>query len=132
MKAKLNSAESLFQTHYAPAQEVTSEDQLFERSWADTLISTTLLRLAMAYNAEAKERLFDELKSFLTVGAGPLPSYAELAQRLQIAESTLRSHVTRLRARYRQMLREEVRRTVSSDAEVDDELRELLRVVSRQ
>ena len=131
-EGKASSAEALFQTHYAPAQEAASEDQLFERGWAETLISTTLLRLAMAYKAEAKERLFDELKSFLTVGAGPLPSYAELAQRLQIAESTLRSHVTRLRARYREMLREEVRRTVSSDAEVDDELRELLRVVSRQ
>jgi hypothetical protein len=47
-----------------------------------------------------------------------------------VAESTLRSHVTRLRARYREILRAEVRRTVATEAEVDAELRELLRVLS--
>jgi hypothetical protein len=67
---------------------------------------------------------------FLTSGAEPLPSYAELATRLLRAESTLRSHVTRLRARYRQVLRAEVRRTVDTEAEVDEELHELLRVLT--
>ena len=47
------------------------------------------------------------------------------------AESTLRSHVTRLRARYRERLREEVRRTVDTEAEVEEELRALLRVLTR-
>ena len=49
---------------------------------------------------------------------------------LGIAESTLRSHVTRLRARYREALRTEVRRTVDSEAQVDEELRELLHVLT--
>ena len=60
-----------------------------------------------------------------------MPAYAELAVRLGMAESTLRSHVTRLRARYREVLRAEVRRTVDSETEVDEELRELLRVLAR-
>jgi DNA-directed RNA polymerase specialized sigma24 family protein len=131
-EGKVDSAESLFQTHHAVAPDAMAEDRLFERSWAETLIKTTLLRLAASYKAETKDRLFDELKSFLMVGAAPLPSYAELVERLGIAESTLRSHVTRLRARYREMLRAEVRRTVSKDAEVEDELRELLRVLSQR
>ena len=105
-------------------------DHLFERSWAETLVTATLERLAASYKMEAKERLFQQLKSFLTIGAAPLPTYAELALRLGIAESTLRSHVTRLRARYREVLRAEVRRTVRTEAEVDEELRELLRVLS--
>jgi hypothetical protein len=49
---------------------------------------------------------------------------------LGMAESTLRSHVTRLRARYREALRAEVRRTVDSEAQVDQELRELLHVLT--
>ena len=62
---------------------------------------------------------------------GPLPSYADLAvSGLGTQESTLRSHVTRLRARYREALRAEVRYTVNSEAEVDGELRELLRVLT--
>ena len=64
-------------------------------------------------------------------GADPPPTYAELAVRLGMAESTLRSHVTRLRARYREALRAEVRRTVKTEAHVDEELHELLRVLAR-
>jgi len=64
-------------------------------------------------------------------GADPLPTYTQLADRLEITESTLRSHVTRLRARYRDALRAEVRRTVNTEAQVDDELRELLHVLTQ-
>ena len=129
-EGRAHSAESLFQTHYGHEGEVSTEDRLFERSWAETLVTTTLERLAVSYRAEAKESLFEQLKSFLMVGAGPLPSYTELASRLGVPESTLRSHVTRLRTRYREVLRAEVRRTVAQDADVDDELRELLRVLT--
>jgi len=82
------------------------------------------------YRNESKGKLFNELRIFLTGGAEPLPAYAELAVRLGMTESTLRSHVTRLRARYREVLRAEVRRTVDTEAEVDKELHELLRVLT--
>ena len=78
---------------------------------------------------EGKEKLFEELK-FTLPEFDPLPVYEELAVRLGLLASTLRSHVTRLRARYRDALRTEVRRTVENDAEVDDELHELLRVLT--
>ena len=89
-----------------------------------------LERLSADYRGESREKLFNELKIFLTSGADPLPTYSELAAQLGIAESTLRSHVTRLRARYREVLRAEVRRTVDTEAEVDGELHELLRVLT--
>jgi RNA polymerase sigma-70 factor (ECF subfamily) len=123
-------AECLLQTHSASAPGAVGEDRLFERSWARTLITTTLDRVAATYQAEGKENVFQELRTFLTLGAAPPPTYAELAVRLGIAESTLRSHVARLRSRYREVLRAEVRRTVNTEAEVDGELRELLRVLT--
>jgi len=129
--ARAEAAESLFAMHLSPGTDAIAEDQLFERTWAETLVHTALESLASAYKAEGKVSLFAELKTFLTVGAAPLPTYAELAARLAVAESTLRSHVTRLRMRYRALLRNEVRRTVATEAEVNDELRELLRVLSR-
>ena len=95
----------------------------------ETLVETALGRLAAAYKADGKENLFENFQTFLAVGADPLPAYSELATRLAVAESTIRSHVTRLRARYREMLRAEVRPTVNTEAEVDAELRELLRVL---
>jgi len=44
--------------------------------------------------------------------------------------ATLRSHVTRLRARYREALRAEVSQTMDTDDDVDAELRELLRLLT--
>lgn len=129
-ESQRETAESLLATHSSSNGVAISEEWLFERSWAETLVTTALARVAAAYKAEGKESLFNSLHTFLTVGADPLPTYPELAVRLGIAESTLRSHVTRLRARYREMLRAEVRRTVNNDAEVDGELRELLRVLA--
>jgi RNA polymerase sigma-70 factor (ECF subfamily) len=120
-------AESLFQTHNG----LNNEDLLFDRSWAEALVATVLGRLLADYQRDGKEQLFNELRMFVAGGAGPLPSYTELGHRLGIAESTLRSHVTRLRARYREALRAEVRRTVDSEAQVDQELRELLHVLTQ-
>ena len=128
-EAQVEEAESLFQTH--GASEVSpNEDRLFERAWAETLVAAALNRTSAHYRDEDKKKLFEELKVFVTNGTSPLPTYSDLAERLSVPASTLRSEVTRLRARYREGLRAEVRQTVKSEAEVAGELRELLRVLS--
>ena len=119
-------AESLFQTHSG----MSNGDRLFDRSWAEALVAAALERLSADYKREAKEQLFNELRIFVAGGADPPPTYAELADRLEMAASTLRSHVTRLRTRYREALRAEVRRTVDTETEVDEELHELLHVLT--
>ena len=123
-------AESVYECRAPVSAGSNADDRLFERSWAEALVGAALERVAAAYAGEGKAELFDQLRSFLTIGAAPPPSYAQLAERLASSESTLRSHVTRLRARYREMLRAEVRRTVATEAEVDAELRELLHVLT--
>ena len=123
---QIEEAESLFQNH----RTANSEDQIFDRSWAEALVAAALERLSADYKGEAREKLFNELRIFLAGCAGPPPAYAELAVRLHMTESTLRSHVTRLRARYREVLRAEVRRTVDAEAEVDEELHALLYVLT--
>jgi RNA polymerase sigma factor (sigma-70 family) len=119
-------AESLFQTHSG----VSNEDRLFDRGWAEALVAAALEQLSADYKRETKEQLFNELRIFIAGGAKPPPTYAELSRRLGITESTLRSHVTRLRARYREALRTEVRRTVNTEKQVDQELHELLHVLT--
>jgi RNA polymerase sigma factor (sigma-70 family) len=123
---QIENAESLFQTHSC----TSSEDRVFERSWAAALVTAGLERLAADYKGESKEKLFKELRVFLGGGAGPPPPYAELAVRLGMSESTLRTHVTRLRARYREVLHAEVRRTVATEAQAQEELHVLLRVLT--
>jgi len=119
-------AEALFQTHSG----MSNGDRLFDRSWAEALVAAALERLSADYKREAKEQLFKELRIFIAGGADPPPTYAELTERLGITKSTLRSHVTRLRMRYREALRSEVRRTVDSEKQVDQELHELLHVLT--
>src|SRR5262245_58850961 len=92
---RIDEAESLFQTH----RSVSTGHQLFDRGWAEALIAFGTERLSAEYKHESKETLFNELKVFLTGSAEPPPPYLDLAHRLNIAESTLRSSVTRLRAR---------------------------------
>ena len=122
-------AEALFQSSAAPGMG-TSADQIFERQWAETLVGAALRRLADEFSAGGREPLFGALEVFLRGSAGPPPTYDQLAARLGMPTATVRSHVTRLRARYRVLLRAELRRTVDSDAEVDEELGELVRVLT--
>jgi RNA polymerase sigma-70 factor (ECF subfamily) len=124
---QIGQAESLFQNQ----RSAGTEELIFDRSWAEALVAAGLERLSAEYRSEAKEKLFNELRVFVAGGVDSPPSYADLAARLKITESTLRSHVTRLRARYREVLRAEVRRTVDTEREVDEELHELLRILTR-
>jgi len=123
---QVENAESLFQTQTA----APNEDWLFDHSWAEAVLGAGLERLAADYKNQSREKLFNELRIFLAGGAAPLPAYSELAVRLGMTESTIRSHVTRLRERYREALRAEVRQTVDTEAEVDEELHELFRVLT--
>ena len=124
-------AEAMFQSSAVPGISA-SEDRLFERQWAETLIAAALGRMATEYAAEGKAALFRTLEVFLRSGAEPPPSYEQLAHRLDMPAATIRSHVGRLRARYRVLVRAELRRTLGSEEAVDEELHELLRVLTAQ
>ena len=126
---RAEAAESLFQAHFV-STESSHEDRFFERSWAEALVGRGLERLTAEQEADGREELFGKLRVFLSGSADSLPTYDDLAVQLNLPASTLRSHVTRLRSRYRELLREEVRRTVNTGAEVDEELHELFRVLA--
>lgn len=96
-------------------------DRLFDRRWAITLLDATMRRLGTEY----PEKEFALLKESLTAGRGEI-DYADLAEQLSISEGAARVTVHRLRKRYRALIREEVLRTVSSDIEVEDEMRALM------
>ena len=76
--------------------------------------------------AEQPER-FEQLKPCLT-GDNP-DRYREIAVALGLTENAVKAAVHRLRERYGRLLRDEVAQTVASEAEVDDEVRHLLKVI---
>ncbi|HEX8294986.1 MAG TPA: sigma-70 family RNA polymerase sigma factor [Chthoniobacteraceae bacterium] len=112
------------------ADPAAAPDAAFDRAWALTLLQTVATRLEQDYAAAGQSALFQALSFSLTGSRSEIP-YAELAAQLQISGPAVRVAVHRLRARYRQLLREEIAQTVATPEEVDDELRELLLALSR-
>jgi RNA polymerase sigma factor (sigma-70 family) len=105
------------------------EEQQYEQQWAASLVSHALDRVRREFGSASKQRLFDGLKPFLSGGVG-LPAHEEVAARLAMPVETLRSHLSRLRTRYRVLLREEVARTIGPADDVDEELRYLRGVMT--
>jgi RNA polymerase sigma-70 factor (ECF subfamily) len=118
----------------AEAQTLRSNDvppeRAYEREWAAALLREAMQRLRDECTLAGKAALFDALKSHLGTAPADVSSYEELAQRLGRRAATLRSDVARLRARYRAILRDEVRSVVTEESEVDDELRHLCRLIA--
>jgi RNA polymerase sigma-70 factor (ECF subfamily) len=106
-----------------PAHERTPE-RLFERQWALTLIERALSRLRDRYTRTGRQDQFDELRVFLSGEKRPVP-YSEVARRLGLTELAVKVAVHRLRKRFRDALRDEIAQTVTSDREIDAELRSL-------
>jgi RNA polymerase sigma-70 factor (ECF subfamily) len=97
-------------------------EQLFERQWALTVLEQTLARLRAEWREKAEQ--FERLQPFLT-GDAAGQTYAELAASLNSTEGALRQTVSRLRKRYRELLREEVGATLENREELDEELQRL-------
>jgi hypothetical protein len=106
-----------------------SDEQQYERTWAAALVAHALERIRAEFNNGPKADLFYALKPFLTGGVG-LPSHESVARQLDMPIDTLRSHVARLRATYREFVREEVARTIGPADDVDEELRHLRRILT--
>ncbi len=104
-----------------------SAEAVFHRQWALTLLESTLQRLREESRAANALRQFDELKPFV-IGDQGSERYADVAQRLGLTPSAARMAASRLRHRYRQLLREAIADTVGDPADVDDEIRNLFSV----
>ena len=126
----LREAERFYQARSAAPEPEDEANRSYERSWAQALVDAAMQRVALAHASEGRQRLFAALRPFLSGNAENLPSHEQVAATLGMPASTVRSHVTRLRAAFREALHTEVRRTVDSEAEVKEELVALRRVLT--
>jgi RNA polymerase sigma-70 factor (ECF subfamily) len=106
-----------------PAHELTAE-RLFERHWALTLLGHVIDRLETEMARAGKARQFAALRPALLGGAERTP-YAQIAAELDLTEEAARAAAHRLRRRYRDILREEVARTLDDPADIEEEIRDL-------
>ncbi|MCH7726022.1 MAG: hypothetical protein IH991_06010 [Planctomycetes bacterium] len=81
-------------------------------------------RLETELEKVGKRSQFERLKDFI-VSTKEETTYADVASELSMTESAARMASSRLRRRYRQLLREEIAQTVSSPEDIDDEINSL-------
>jgi RNA polymerase sigma-70 factor (ECF subfamily) len=111
-----------------PVHGLTAE-RLFERRWALTLLDGALERLGGEFRRAGKGPLYERLKGTL-VGAKRALAYAQVGQELAMSEAAVKKAAQRLRARYREILRERIAETVGGPEQVEDEIRALFAILA--
>ncbi len=99
-------------------------DQLFDRQWAMTLLDQTMKRLEEEYVSTGRAKLFEALRGLIAKEDSGL-SYTQVAARLNLSEAAIKMAVHRLRLRYREILKVQIAETVSSEEEIEEEIRHL-------
>jgi DNA-directed RNA polymerase specialized sigma24 family protein len=100
-------------------------DEVYDREWAASLVRQALDRLAQECTLAGQGEFFGYFVPYLAAPEESAIPYEEMARRSHRAVTTLRHQLARLRARYRAILREEVRGTILEPTDVDEELRYL-------
>ena len=105
-------------------------DEDCDHKWALLLLDRAKQRLQSEYFRAGKAELFDHLQNFLYGAQDKTASHAEAATRLGMTEGAIKTAGSRLKKRYGELIRAEIRPTVGSEEEVELELRELFAIIS--
>ena len=124
----LDAAASEGQIHWEPPDEMTAE-KIYERDWATTLLNHVLERLEGEYTNRGRKAVFARLHVSL-LDRKAATSYGETAEVLGLTEDAVKKEVSRMRQRYRGLLREEIAHTVRHPDEIEEELQHLFAAVS--
>ena len=108
----------------------TDPGKLFERRWATTLLEQALAQLECEYVERGQGQCYAELQIFLLAEQGQ-DTFAEAAARIGMTTAAMKMAVSRMRARCRELLRQEILRTTASPEEADEEY-QALRAVLRE
>ena len=106
-----------------PADEASPE-RFYDRRWAEAVLAGVVAQLRREFEDTGRGQRFDDLKGHLLGDADAL-SYEELAARMGIGLTGVRSVVHRMRKRFAVLVRQEIAQTVTSPGEVEDEIRHL-------
>jgi hypothetical protein len=114
------------EAHYArELTDTMTPERLFERSWAIAVLNQVVLRLEHEYAERGKGAAFEALRHCLD-GQADVQSHADIAEQLGMTEGAVRVMAHRLRRRYREILRDEIRQTVDGEDLVNEEIQHLL------
>lgn len=107
-----------------------SPDRQFEKRWALTLLENIVDELRQEFAASGKEETFNALQPFLAWNSAD-ESYADVSGRIGVSENAARVTVFRMRKRFGELMRLSIAETVSTEEEVDEEMKFLMGVIAR-
>jgi RNA polymerase sigma factor (sigma-70 family) len=104
-----------------------SPEAAFDREWALSVMERALGRLRHEFEGGERKGPFELVRRFFDFSGEP-PSYDDAARESGMSVSQLKAFLHRARVRFRELVKDEVRETVSDgepDGEVDDLIRAL-------
>jgi RNA polymerase sigma factor (sigma-70 family) len=101
-------------------------EKIFVARWAITLLTRAVERLREECTARGEASRFEALRPFVGVdGSNVLPSYEEVAESLGVSVGAAKTMIHRFRKHYSAILRQEIGRTVTNPADIEDEIHAL-------
>jgi RNA polymerase sigma-70 factor (ECF subfamily) len=106
-------------------------ETLFDAGWAAAIADEALRRLRLECESKGRRRVYAVLHPHLASERAEI-SYEKLSGALGVPELAVKRLLHHFRTRYRALLREEVAKTVGTQANVDDEIRYLCAILSAE
>ncbi|MEM9281948.1 MAG: sigma-70 family RNA polymerase sigma factor [Verrucomicrobiota bacterium] len=103
--------------------------EIYDYRWARTLLQISLTRLESEFRDKGKEEMFRVLAPLLS-DLEKKNTYSDAAGRLKCSEGAVRVAFHRFKKRFRDILREEVARTLLPDETIDEEMSELSAILA--
>lgn len=104
----------------------------FDREWALQVVRLSVEALGAELAADGKAGFFAAIRPALSM-SGDAEPYAVIAKRLKMTEGALKTAISRLRnERLVALIRSEVRASVGSKADVDNEIRFLMALLEKK
>lgn len=108
-----------------PIDKVTPE-KIFTQTWVRTILNNATEYLSQEFLPKFGQAYFDIIEAYLA-SQQEIQSitYKEIAQKFNLLESDVTNHLHNIRKRYRELVENEIRKYVTSENEVKEEVKEL-------
>ncbi len=107
-----------------------SPDRSFDRRWARAVFDHAVARLDAENAQKDRPEFFAELRRRLTGPQAASPNWEEVAARFGMNTNAVRQAAHALRQRLGTLIKQEVRSVVSTEADMEEELRYLINLLS--
>ena len=107
-----------------PVAAGITPEEAFDRCWARAVYDNALITLHERLKARGREAKFLQLRGILT--GQDTAKYLEVATTLGISEGAVKQAALEMRREFGTVLRDEIRRTVADEAQIEGEIRYLL------